>query len=154
MTAAFIVLSGGLRTRYLFFSKHRISKVKRNNLLPLIFPFSHYMKNNGVGATCTYIKSSKHNKKQLWHIISMQRTWPPCRCPCLFYKTIWDELTKKLFISVQTLHLIHIPPSILFKQGAINSDFTGHRKQMDKMVKELIQLKHTVYFKMDFVYIF
>ncbi len=158
MTAAFIVLSGGLRTRYLFFSKHRISKVKRNNLLPLIFPFSHYMKNNGGGGggggNMHIHKIKQTQQKQSWHIISMQRTWPPCRCPCLFYKTIWDELTKKLFISVQTLHLIHIPPSILFKQGAINSDFTGHRKQMDKMVKELIQLKHTVYFKMDFVYIF
>lgn len=72
MTAAFIVLSGGLRTRYLFFSKHRISKVKRNNLLPLIFScnlFSHYMKNNRSGGG-----AHAQQKPNMTCIISMQRT--------------------------------------------------------------------------------
>lgn len=85
MTAAFIVLSGGLRTRYLFFSKHRISKVKRNNLLPLIFScnlFSHYMKNNRRGGAHVGRKTNMHiykirhaqQKPNMTCIISMQRT--------------------------------------------------------------------------------
>lgn len=102
MTAAFIVMSGGLRTRYLFFSKHRISKVKRNNLLPLIFsfnlPFSHYMKNNG-NMRCTHIKSSKHNNskhdtynKNAKNLTCLQ--YFSADVPVFFYKTIRDELIK------------------------------------------------------------
>lgn len=136
MTAAFIVLSGGLRTRYLFFSKHRISKLETNNLLPLIFScnrsfFLIIWKSTRVERkTNMHLYEIKHEqpKPNMTHRISMQRTWPAFSGALQSSPSSWEnnqEWTQRTVISTQTLHLFHMPAAIQFKQlqtpGATNT---------------------------------